>query len=193
MAKAVSDVRTLSGRRSPARESVAQDIVKSARTRRAPPSRRRSASRCTRLEVGAPTDVTLIDLGNEPGTLVNGARVKEQAPRRRSDPGSAEPSSCSGGGRARRETAAPYVEAPGPFRGAAAPAPVPLRLPPRTRSRCGGAVCAAAVATRSAVAGRVRSGLSRSLEPFGGLSALNPFAAGAAVDRGRGRARERSR
>src|SRR6187397_2495641 len=29
------------------------------------------------IEVGSPDDVTLIDLGNEPGTMVNGARVNK--------------------------------------------------------------------------------------------------------------------
>ena len=29
------------------------------------------------IEVGSPDDITLIDLGNEPGTLVNGARVNK--------------------------------------------------------------------------------------------------------------------
>ena len=29
------------------------------------------------IEVGGPDDITLIDLGNEPGTMVNGARVNK--------------------------------------------------------------------------------------------------------------------
>src|SRR5215210_2445097 len=61
------------------RETVAQDIVKVGKD---PRSHLRVddelASRMHAvIEVAAPTDITLIDLGNEPGTLVNGQRVNK--------------------------------------------------------------------------------------------------------------------
>lgn len=61
------------------RETVAQDIVKVGKD---PKSHLRIdddlASRMHAvIEVASPDDVTLIDLGNEPGTLVNGARVNK--------------------------------------------------------------------------------------------------------------------
>ena len=61
------------------RESIAQDIVKVGKD---PKSHLRvdddAASRMHAvIEVGGPEDITLIDLGNEPGTLVNGARVNK--------------------------------------------------------------------------------------------------------------------
>ncbi|HRI68820.1 MAG TPA: AgmX/PglI C-terminal domain-containing protein [Polyangium sp.] len=61
------------------RETVAQDIVKVGKD---PKSHLRVddelASRMHAvIEVASPDDITLIDLGNEPGTLVNGARVNK--------------------------------------------------------------------------------------------------------------------
>ncbi|HEY5961369.1 MAG TPA: FHA domain-containing protein, partial [Polyangiaceae bacterium] len=61
------------------RETVTQDIVKVGKDQR---SHLRvddeAASRMHAVvEVAGPDDVTLIDLGNEPGTLVNGARVNK--------------------------------------------------------------------------------------------------------------------
>ena len=61
------------------RETVAQDIVKVGKD---PKSHLRIdddlASRMHAvIEVASPDDVTLIDLGNEPGTLVNGARINK--------------------------------------------------------------------------------------------------------------------
>src|SRR5512145_2385056 len=61
------------------RETVTQDIVKVGKD---PRSHLRvdddAASRMHAVvEVAGPDDVTLIDLGNEPGTLVNGARVNK--------------------------------------------------------------------------------------------------------------------
>ncbi len=61
------------------RESIAQDIVKVGKD---PKSHLRiddeAASRMHAvIEVGGPEDITLIDLGNDPGTLVNGARVNK--------------------------------------------------------------------------------------------------------------------
>src|SRR6185436_13679047 len=61
------------------RETVTQDIVKVGKD---PKSHLRiddeHASRMHAvIEVGSPDDITLIDLGNDPGTLVNGARVNK--------------------------------------------------------------------------------------------------------------------
>src|SRR4051812_37449013 len=61
------------------RETVAQDIVKVGKD---PKSHLRIddeyASRMHAvIEVASPEDITLIDLGNEPGTLVNGARINK--------------------------------------------------------------------------------------------------------------------
>src|SRR5574339_90079 len=61
------------------RETIAQDIVKEGKD---PKSHLRVddelASRMHAvIEVGSSDDITLIDLGNEPGTMVNGARVNK--------------------------------------------------------------------------------------------------------------------
>src|SRR5215212_6622912 len=61
------------------RETVTQDIVKVGKD---PKSHLRVddelASRMHAvIEVASPDDITLIDLGNEPGTMVNGARVNK--------------------------------------------------------------------------------------------------------------------
>src|SRR5438445_6449927 len=61
------------------RETVTQDIVKVGKD---PKSHLRVdddlASRMHAvIEVASPADITLIDLGNEPGTLVNGQRVNK--------------------------------------------------------------------------------------------------------------------
>ena len=61
------------------RETVVQDIVKVGKD---PRSHLRVddelASRMHAvIEVASPDDITLIDLGNEPGTMVNGARVNK--------------------------------------------------------------------------------------------------------------------
>src|SRR5271154_4130187 len=61
------------------RETVTQDIVKVGKD---PRSHLRVddelASRMHAvIEVASPNDITLIDLGNEPGTLVNGQRVNK--------------------------------------------------------------------------------------------------------------------
>src|SRR5687767_15800482 len=61
------------------RDTIAQDIVKVGKD---PKSHLRVddelASRMHAvIEVAGPEDITLIDLGNEPGTMVNGARVNK--------------------------------------------------------------------------------------------------------------------
>ncbi|MFC1642678.1 AgmX/PglI C-terminal domain-containing protein [Myxococcota bacterium] len=79
MAKAVLTFALYQGNTLQRRETVAQDIVKVGKD---PKSHLRvdddQASRMHAVvEVGGPEDITLIDLGNEPGTLVNGARVNK--------------------------------------------------------------------------------------------------------------------
>src|SRR3981081_3311944 len=61
------------------RETIAQDIVKVGKDARSHlrvdddlASRRHAV-----IEVASPADITLIDLGNEPGTMVNGQRVNK--------------------------------------------------------------------------------------------------------------------
>ncbi|HVU04693.1 MAG TPA: AgmX/PglI C-terminal domain-containing protein [Polyangiaceae bacterium] len=79
MAKAVLNFAIYRGDALERRESIAQDIVKVGKD---PKSHLRidddAASRMHAvIEVGSPEDITLIDLGNDPGTLVNGARVNK--------------------------------------------------------------------------------------------------------------------
>jgi pSer/pThr/pTyr-binding forkhead associated (FHA) protein len=79
MAKAVLTFALYSGESFERRETVTQDIVKVGKD---PKSHLRVdddlASRMHAvIEVAGPEDITLIDLGNEPGTLVNGARVNK--------------------------------------------------------------------------------------------------------------------
>jgi hypothetical protein len=79
MAKAVLNFAIYRGEAFERRENIAQDIVKVGKD---PKSHLRidddAASRMHAvIEVGGPDDITLIDLGNEPGTLVNGARVNK--------------------------------------------------------------------------------------------------------------------
>ncbi len=79
MSKAVLTFAVYQGDSLLRRETVTQDIVKVGKD---PKSHLRiddeAASRMHAVvEVAGPDDVTLIDLGNEPGTLVNGARVNK--------------------------------------------------------------------------------------------------------------------
>jgi hypothetical protein len=79
MAKAVLTFALYQGDALQRREMVTQDIVKVGKD---PKSHLRvddeQASRMHAvIEVAGPEDVTLIDLGNEPGTMVNGARVNK--------------------------------------------------------------------------------------------------------------------
>jgi hypothetical protein len=79
MAKAVLTFALYQGESFERRETVTQDIVKVGKD---PKSHLRVddelASRMHAvIEVAGPEDITLIDLGNEPGTLVNGARVNK--------------------------------------------------------------------------------------------------------------------
>ena len=79
MAKAVLTFALYQGDAFQRHETVTQDIVKVGKD---PKSHLRvddeQASRMHAvIEVAGPDDITLIDLGNEPGTLVNGARVNK--------------------------------------------------------------------------------------------------------------------
>lgn len=79
MAKAVLNFALYSGDDLLRRESITQDIVKVGKD---PKSHLQlddeQASRMHAvIEVAGPEDITLIDLGNEPGTMVNGARVNK--------------------------------------------------------------------------------------------------------------------
>src|SRR6188474_693453 len=79
MAKAVLSFALYRGDALLRRETVTQDIVKVGKD---PKSHLRvddeMASRMHAvIEVAGPEDITLIDLGNEPGTMVNGARVNK--------------------------------------------------------------------------------------------------------------------
>jgi len=194
MAKAVLTFALYQGDALQRRETVAQDIVKVGKD---PKSHLRvdddQASRMHAvIEVGSPDDVTLIDLGNEPGTLVNGARVnkcKLHVGDQIQVGGTIivlEAAAAPGA-----ETAAPYVEAPNPFAVPAAPAPVPPPAPAPNPFAVPAAPSApAAVANPFGGGGASPFGASPGrLSPFGGLSALNPFAAGAAMTEAEARAR----
>src|SRR5258706_11495913 len=79
MAKAVLTFALYQADQLTRRETVTQDIVKLGKD---PKSHLRVddelASRMHAvIEVAGPEDITLIDLGNEPGTMVNGARVNK--------------------------------------------------------------------------------------------------------------------
>jgi hypothetical protein len=79
MAKAVVTFATYQGGQLVSRDSVTHDIVKVGRD---PKSHLRvddpAASRMHAvIEVASPTEITLIDLGNDPGTYVNGERINK--------------------------------------------------------------------------------------------------------------------
>ena len=79
MAKAVLTFAIYQGDAFQRHETVTQDIVKVGKD---PKSHLRVddelASRMHAvIEVASPEDITLIDLGNEPGTIVNGARINK--------------------------------------------------------------------------------------------------------------------
>ncbi len=79
MAKAVLTFALYQGEDFLRRETISQDIVKVGKDAKS--HLRVDDELASRMhavvEVGAPDDITLIDLGNEPGTLVNGAKVNK--------------------------------------------------------------------------------------------------------------------
>jgi hypothetical protein len=159
MAKAVLTFALYQGGAYQRHETVTQDIVKVGKD---PKSHLRvddeHASRMHAvIEVAGPDDITLIDLGNEPGTLVNGARVNKcklhvgdqiqvggaQIVLEAADPAGAE---------AHAAHAAPPLPAANPFAG-------------QTRPQFGG--------------GGAPNPFAAAANPF--EAAVNPFAAGAAA------------
>src|SRR3954469_25374579 len=79
MAKAVLTFALYQGENLLRRETVTQDIVKVGKDAKS--HLRVDDELASRMhaviEVASPEDITLIDLGNEPGTMVNGARVNK--------------------------------------------------------------------------------------------------------------------
>ncbi len=190
MAKAVLTFALYQGNALQRRETVAQDIVKVGKD---PKSHLRvdddQASRMHAVvEVGGPDDITLIDLGNEPGTLVNGARVNkcklhvndqiqiggtlivlENAMSPQADAAAPTPVAIPARPGPSVPPARPAPSAPAPARPAPPPMPVSEPAP---------AANPFAVSARAAPSPFGGGGAS----PFaGGFSPLNPFAAGAAL------------
>src|ERR1700690_3201984 len=142
MSKAVLTFAVYQGASLLRRETVTQDILKVGKD---PKSHLRiddeAASRMHAVvEVAGPDDVTLIDLGNEPGTLVNGARVNkcklhagdqiqiggtrlvlDRTDAAGSVVASAEPAPAMGAGPAAPPPSNPFAVASNPFAGAANP------------------------------------------------------------------------
>lgn len=172
MAKAVLTFSLYRGGSLERRESVAQDIVKVGKD---PKSHLRidddAASRMHAvIEVGGPDDITLIDLGNEPGTLVNGARVNK----------------CKlhvgdkieiGGTEIVLEGAsAPGAESDAVA--AAAPPPMP-RGPAAPTMPFGGGQASSNPFAAGPAANPFAAGAAAVANPFGGAPAANPFQAAA--------------
>lgn len=144
------------------RETVSQDIVKVGKDAKS--HLRVEDEQASRMhaviEVASPEDITLIDLGNEPGTLVNGARVNK----------------CKisvgdhvqiGGTKIILEKAEPLAAA-----AAAAPASAPPPAP------AGGAVAATnPFGGTSPFAAPAATNPFGGTAPFGGGAGANPFAA----------------
>jgi hypothetical protein len=200
MAKAVLTFALYQGNAFQRRETVAQDIVKVGKD---PKSHLRidddQASRMHAVvEVGGPEDITLIDLGNEPGTLVNGARVNKcklhvgdqvqiggtlvvlegagapsEAP---SMPVPAPVPARPTPSPPRATLSHPPLPVPTPAPKAEVPAPPPAAVPAPVNPF-------AAAAKPGPFGGGAASPFGGgAASPFGGgFSALNPFAAGAAL------------
>ncbi|MEZ4226750.1 MAG: AgmX/PglI C-terminal domain-containing protein [Polyangiaceae bacterium] len=186
MAKAVLTFALYQGDALTRRETVAQDVVKVGKD---PKSHLQVddelASRMHAvIEVSAPNDITLIDLGNEPGTMVNGARVNK----------------CKlhvgdqiqvGGTRIvleSAEAAAADAVVPAPVAAApmaAAPAMAP-QAPPMAPQAAPAAPGANPFGGANPFAGSNPFAAAAASSPFGGaanpfeMGAINPFAAGAA-------------
>jgi hypothetical protein len=154
------------------RDTIAQDIVKVGKD---PRSHLRVddelASRMHAvIEVASPSDITLIDLGNEPGTLVNGQRVNKCKIRpgdqvqigstlivlEQAEVATASPPAVA---------AVPVPAAPPP---PSVPAPAPMAAGPAFQPSAA-PMAAAAVAMAPAA------------NPFAAAPAANPFAAGAPI------------
>lgn len=168
------------------RDTIAQDIVKVGKD---PRSHLRVdddlASRMHAvIEVASPSDITLIDLGNEPGTLVNGQRVNKckVRPNDQIQIGSTlivlESAELAGA----QATPAPVAAAPGaaanPFAGANPFAAAPAAgANPFASAAAAPAPQANPFATANPFAGAAPAAAS----PFGGAPAASPYAAAAAA------------
>ncbi len=182
MAKAVLTFALYQGDDLQRRETVTQDIVKVGKD---PKSHLRVddelASRMHAvIEVGGPEDITLIDLGNEPGTMVNGARVNKcklhvgdqiQVGAAKIVLESAEP---AGAEAAVAAAPAPVAAAP------AAPAPQAAPPPPPAAPAAGSNPFAAAGGSNPFAAAAASSPFAAASNPFE-VQGFNPFAAGAAM------------
>ena len=151
------------------RETVAQDIVKVGKD---PRSHLRVddelASRMHAvIEVAATSDITLIDLGNEPGTLVNGQRVNKCKVR----PGDQIQIGSTLIVLEAAETAAAGMSAPPAAVASAPPAP-PSNPPPAAYAASG----APAPAAENPFAGSAASA-APGANPFAAPAPANPFAA----------------
>jgi hypothetical protein len=152
------------------RETVTQDIVKVGKD---PKSHLRVddelASRMHAvIEVSGPQDITLIDLGNDPGTLVNGARVNK--------------CKLHVGDQIQIGTTRIILENADLATDAVAAAAMPAGPPPVPRAAAAAAPAAAAFASPPANPFGAPTGASpfaASSNPFE-VSAVNPFASGAA-------------
>ncbi len=156
MAKAVLTFALYQADQLTRRETVTQDIVKVGKD---PKSHLRVddelASRMHAvIEVAGPEDITLIDLGNEPGTMVNGARVNKC----KLHVGDQIQVGTTTIVLERADGAGAEVAAPAP------PAPPPFAAPPNPFAAAGAS-----------------SPFAASSNPF--ATASNPFAAGAAAQR----------
>jgi hypothetical protein len=171
------------------RDTIAQDIVKVGKD---PRSHLRIdddlASRMHAvIEVAAPTDITLIDLGNEPGTLVNGQRVNKCKIRpgdqvqigstlivlEQAEAAAATPPPPVAAPPAPRAAAAPFGAPPPPAAAPAAPPPAPPAANPFAGANPFAAAPAAAAANPFAPA-------APAANPFAAAApAANPFVASA--------------
>jgi hypothetical protein len=152
------------------RETVIQDIVKVGKD---PKSHLRVddelASRMHAvIEVASPDDITLIDLGNEPGTIVNGARINKC----KIQPGD----QIQIGSTLLVLERADAVAAPPPMAGTQ----MGLAPPPPPAPAYGGAQLGAAPQTAAAYVPPTPPGFGPAAAGFGAAPAPNPFAAGPA-------------
>src|SRR5438105_15297450 len=123
------------------RETVTQDIVKVGKDAKS--HLRVDDELASRMhaviEVASPEDITLIDLGNEPGTMVNGARVNKC----KINPGDqlqiggtrivlerAEPVAVAAAAAPRSQPPNPFAAAPAPASPFGAPQANPFGVPP---------------------------------------------------------------
>jgi outer membrane biosynthesis protein TonB len=207
MAKAVLTFALYQGDALQRRETVTQDIVKVGKD---PKSHLRVddelASRMHAvIEVAGPEDVTLIDLGNEPGTMVNGARVNKcklhvgdqvQVGGTRIVLESAEAASAEAQPAPEQAAAAaappPVPAAPAPVAAPPAPAaaaPPPVAAPPAPAAAPPPVAAAPAAPAANPFGGGGSNPFAAAAasSPFAAASnpfeaaAVNPFAAGAAM------------